>query len=420
MLINISQLNQAQLALAIQQASSGAAFSGNMVNYAINSGFMGPTVLWVTGGAQDITGQKRFLDSPAVPYYSSTGTAPSARWVGDQIGLASGALNTSISQTNANLATTGTTLLTLMVNMSGALTGQGGGGGGTGSNVLVTGSAPISTPNFTGVDAITVTYDGTYVKVSGSSLGGGGGAPNSVTTTGAYIMAGTYTFSGSPLVPDPTQPSGAANLLWTSGVSGVLVARDLDVSGVLYARMTGISGAINAGASITNNYFITGTGVVAASSTGTVTNTFNITSGNTTVNSSGTVNNTFNGAITNVNVALVTGNFVNMSFWFDEYSLGTGLNMVEATVGRSFFFTGYGLGAINSGTQGWFSGSFYQRTPTNVKTNFVDFYLNSGTFFSGRGGFSQEISGLNRVGLDIYRIGTGITGLSIGLFGVGY
>ena len=109
-----------------------------------------------------------------------------------------------------------------------------------------------------------------------------------------------------------------------------------------------------------------------------------------------------------------------MAFWYDQYNLATGLNNVEAVVGRSFFFTGYSVGVINTGTQGFFSGSLYQRTPINTKTSFIDLSLNSGLYFKSQGGFVQEISGLNRVGLDILLLGTGITGLSIGVFGVGY
>jgi hypothetical protein len=150
---------------------------------------------------------------------------------------------------------------------------------------------------------------------------------------------------------------------------------------------------------------------------GVANNTF-YNSGNNTNTVYGTLSNYGDNAV--INLSGITGNFVNMAFYFDEFSLATGLNLVESMVGRSFFFTGYGLGVINTGTQGFLSGSFYQRTQTNAKTNFVNFSLNSGMMFSGQGGFNQEVSGLNRVGLDIYRIGTGITGLSVGLFGVGY
>lgn len=154
-------------------------------------------------------------------------------------------------------------------------------------------------------------------------------------------------------------------------------------------------------------------------SSGILNNTYN-SSGTFTNNVTGNVNNVYNGGTITNNIGYTTGNFVNISFYYDEYNLYTGLNSIEAFVGRSFTFTGYAIGVINSGTQGFFSGSLYQRTPTNSKTNFINFSLNSGTFFTGIGGFSQEITGLNRVGLDIYRIGTGITGLSVGVFGVGY
>ena len=440
MLINANQIDQASLALVIQRTASGASFSGNLVNYAQNSGFMGPTVLWVTGGAQDVTGSKRFRDPLLVNYSGGTGAAPSARWVNDQITASISSSSAAISALSgyvqnasgaltyvrvtgsstiqaANFTGLGGTLVIYsggQIFISGAAAGAGGG-----SNVLVTGSSAISSANFTGAGNVTLTYDGALITVSGTASAGG--VPNTVTTTGAYVMAGSYVFSGSPFVPDPTQPSGAANLEWVSGVSGVLVTNTLNVSGVLYARMTGISGAIVAGSIVTNNYFITGTGVVAASSTGNVTNTFNITSGSAVVSSSGTVSNTFNGTVNSVtNLSGITGNFVTMSFYYDENNLSTGLNTIESFVSRDFTFTGYAAGVITTGTQGAFSGSFYQRTPTNAKTTFINFGLPAGQFCTGRGGFAQVISGMNRVGLDIYTIGTGITGLSVGLFGVGY
>lgn len=406
MLINArSQIDQASLALVIQQATSGAAFSGNVLAYVNGGGWLGNGVVYVTG-AQDITGIKRFLDSPRVPYSGTSGSAPSAKWVNDQIGSYSGwAANTYVLP--STLTATGAAIYTLIVNASGALTGQGGGGsdnvgdwnsvyttgdqsiggiksfavsplvpatigmlvGGTeatnyddlisvsgglqaqigagGSSVKVTGSSSIASPNFTGAGSVFLSYDGTYIRVSGSGAGGGGG--------------------------------------------------------------------------ITNNYFITGTGVVAASSTGNVTNTINVTSGNITIISSGTVNNAFNGTVNQTtNIGVATGNFVNMSFFFDEFTLATGLNQVESFVGRTFTFTGYALGAITSASQGFVSGSFYQRNQTNVKTNFVDFSLGTSMVCSGRGDFAISITGMNRVGLDIYQIGTGVTGLSIGLFGLGF
>lgn len=467
MQISVRQINQSELALFAQQASSGAAFSGNMVAYFAGSGWVGNTVVHATGGAQLISGDKTFTSSPGVPYVGATGAAPSAKYVNDQdISLsgaitgqftyivtgASGSLTTSDATISGILNTKITALSGFTTAASGQLsavrvtgsstlpiahlTGLGGtlvivSGGfifvsgaaaGGGSNTQVTGSAAISAPNFTGVGNVTLTYDGTYVKVSGTA---GADATLSGYVEATFVhrtaidetVLGIKTFTGNPQIPAPTLPSGAANLSFVSGVSGVLVTRDLDISGVLQTQ-------INAGGG--NTYHITGTGVVSvySNASGNITNTFNITSGNVNVTSTGTTTNTYNvsgGTLNNnFNLSGITGNFVNMSFYYDSTTLATGFNNAEAFVGRSFFFTGYALGVINTGTQGMFSGSLYQRTPNNVKTNFINFSLRSGMFFSGVGGFAQEISGLNRVGLDIYLIGTGITGLSIGVFGVGY
>ncbi len=418
MLININQLDQASLSLLIQQVTSGASFSGNFVAYASATGFMGPGVVWTTGGAQEIAGEKRFLVSPLVTYSGSTGSAPSARWVNDQLAAVSGwaaasftdssAISSASGQLAFNLYTTGSGLYTLMVNQSGQastdyatkaslfstgaalskvrvtgsstiqdahfsgiggaqvvsvgglilISGGAGGGGGAGdSNVSATGSSTIASANFTGVGSVAVTYDGTYVKISGIA-----GADS---TLSGYVE--------SNFVNRTTDQSVTGIKTFVS--SPVVPTATLGTQAINLGQASGISGVLAAIAQgTTNNYSFTG----------------------------------------------ITGNFVNMAFWFDQYTLSTGLNSIEAVVGRSFFFTGYSLGVINTGTQGFFSGSFYQRTSLNAKTNFIDFSLNSGVMFRATGGFNQEISGMNRVGLDIYRLGTGITGLSIGLFGVGY
>lgn len=416
MKISAFQIDQASLALVIQQNTSGAAFSGNFVSYVQGSGFMGPTVVWTTGGAQDVSGVKRFVDSPIVPYSGGTGRAPSAGWVNDQLAYYSGWANgtfpsnttlaSASGQLSVNLALTGSGLYALLVNQSGqastdyatksALTNSGAslsrvyvsggslmpsadfsgvggtivyssggrilisggaGGGGGSSTVKVTGSSAIASPNFTGAGTVIVSYDGTFIYASGSAYNDAGLSGyidnNFVNRTTAQSITGIKTFVSSPVVPTATLGTQAINLAQLSGASGVLAA---------------------IGGGTTNNY-------------------------------------TFSG---------ITGNFVNMSFWFDQYNLATGLNTIEAVVGRSFFFTGYSVGTIETGTQGFFSGSFYQRTPTNAKTRFIDFSLNSGVFFRASGGYNQTVTGLNRIGLDIYTIGTGITGLSVGLFGVGY
>jgi len=423
MAIYTKQLDPVSLTNFILNVSTGAAFSGSFLNYLNNSGWMGNLTVSTTGN-QNITGIKRFFDPVLVNYSGGSGAAPSALYVSDlvsslsgsilggfvsktqsndiisgfktftgsvqinpptntghavNLGLLTGAsgilssLATGISGSLSSIKVTGSNVIqsasftglggTLVIYSGNQIFISGAAGGGGGSNTQVTGSAAISAPNFTGVGTTTLTYNGTYVLVSGG--------PATDTVLSGYlenkfihrdltadIISGLKTFTGALGVGVPTTTGHAVNLGYLTGASGVLQS------------------AIN-----------------------------NITGGNTT--------NIFN-------LSGITGNFVNMSFYFDEYNLTTGLNQIEAFVSRDFFFTGYAIGAINSGTRGGFSGSFYQRTTINTKINFRDISLNTGQFFTGVGGSNQIISGMNRVGLDIYSIGTGITGLSVGLFGVGY
>lgn len=439
MKINANQIDLATLTPIVQQITSGTAFSGNFGSYVTNGGYMGPNVVWTSGGQQIISGVKTFDSSPRVPYSGNTGTAPSTLLVLDLIsnysgwatgayssaGLlgASGVLATTIFQTGAALSkvqVTGSSTIQAVnfTGLGGTLIFQsgafvfisGGAGGGGGGSVLVTGSSAISSANFTGVGSTSVTYNGTYVLISGAAGADAtlsGFVENNFVHRGAIdeSISGFKIFTGNPWVPAPTALSGVVNLAYLTGVSGVLVSQ---------------------AGSISNTYYITGTGVVSISASGTtINNTISVTSGNINMTNTGTNVTTSmtvtNGTInSNIYANSLTGNFVNMSWFFDEYSLATGLNQLESFVGRTFIFTGYAIGVINTGTQGSFSGSFYQRNTINAKTNFVSFGLPIGQIFSGRGGFSQEITGMNRVGLDIFSIGTGITGLTVGLFGVGY
>lgn len=454
MKVNVNQIDSVGLTLFVQQASSGAAFSGSFVNYVASSGWLGPNVVSTTGGSQDVSGVKRFTNPIGVVYAGGTGDTVAQLFVTDRIASASGALNTALTTIsgalesgNSAFTVTGSTIVNVanitgggnvqVTLVGGQLVVSGAAGGGSAS-VQVTGSSAISAPNITGKGSVTATYDGTYVILSGAPSAGG--APNAVFTTGVNLLTGiSYTFTGSPLVAAPTLPSGAVNLVYLSGFSGVMTGAIQATSGVLNFQMTGASGAlaardlaisgalqaqIGAGGGTTSNFAITGTGTIniALNASGNMTNTINV-SGNATntFNATGTFNNTFNGSNVNTfNVGVVTGNFVNMSFYFEAYNLNTGLNLIETFVGRNFTFTGYAVGAQTSGTQGFLSGSLYQRTQINGKVPFAAFSFNSGMFVTGVGGLSQTISGLNRVGLDIVNLGTGMTGVTVGLFGVGY
>jgi hypothetical protein len=440
-LINVTQINADQLSAFVRQASSGSAFSGNFINLVSNGIYMGPNVVWTSGGTQDISGQKRFVSSPIIPYSGSTGTAPSARWVNDQISTSAASLASSIADTGAALSkvrvTGGNTIQD--ANFSGIggtqvihsgdcvlISGGAGGGGGAGdSNVLVTGSSTISSANLTGVGGVVITYDGTYIRVSG--------AVGADSTLSGYVenffvnrysdqsVTGVKTFVSSPLVPVATIGTQAVNLGQLSGTSGILHVEITGASGYLFQQMLVMSGTLTGNMT---GAFIGPSGVPGPSGAVGPSGAIGPIGPSGEMGPSGAIGPSGatgpTGAVGSIMISGITGNFVNMSFFFDQFNLTTGLNLLEGFVSRDFFFTGYALGAYNSGTQGLISGSIYQRNTINVKTELTNFVFNSGTFFYASGGFSQVASGMNRIGVDILRIGTGVTGFSVGVFGVGY
>lgn len=481
-LISVSQINNVQLALAIQQSSSGAAFSGNFVSFVSATGYIGPVAVWTTGGAQSISGAKTFNNPVSVPYTGTTGQTVARLYVDIQDASVSGGLTGQIMSLVGGLSGVLTgqyATLTYVNSLSGIIASGAGGGGGSASgavmltgNQLITGIKTfVSSPQVLDVyntapgspyysDAVSIYTLNSVSGVIVAQIPVVGIPQDVVFTSGNQTISGVKTFTGNILIAAPTLPSGAVNLSYLLGVSGVLAGSagagapnavfqtgDQNISGqkiftgsplvafpslpsgatnILY--VSGVSGALAAliagGGGATNYYYITGTGVVNASSfaSGNVVNTFSITSGTTNVINSGSAINTFNisGGTTNFNITGVTGNYVNMSFFFDSTTLVTGLNNIEGFISRNIFFTGYAVGAYTSGTQGNFSGSFYQRTTNNTKVTFQNFFLTSGMYFTGVGGLLQTLSGMNRIGVDIYSIGTGLTGLSLGVFGVGY
>lgn len=494
--INAQQIDQASLALIIQQTTSGASFSGNLVSYAESSGWFGNNVVATTGN-QTITGVKQFFNSPLIPYSGNTGSAPSAKWVNDQIAaysgnadgifVQSGNLISASGQLAYNTYVTGSGLYNLIVNQSGQaatnyatktqlfntgaslskvrvtgggtvqdanfsglggtliihsgstvfISGAAGGGGGAGdSDVQVTGSSVLTTANFTGVGSVVVSYDGSLIRISGTAGAdatlSGYVEGNFVNRSTAQNVTGVKTFVSSPIVPTATTETQAINLGQASGISGVLVERDSTISGVIYGQMTGISGVLaqNAGGvAITNNYYITGTGVVAASShaSGDINNTFSITSGTTTVINSGTAANTYNinsGSTLNFNLGnTVTGNLVNISMFMDPVI--TGLSVGEVFCSMSFNLTGFFLGCVTSGfgpvsgSNAPLSGSLYTRSfADNSKTILSGFTFQSGVNTQFFGSLTHTVPAYARLGIDITNSLSGIQKMTLGFCGV--
>lgn len=418
-LISTRQIDQGQFQLAVQQYASGAAFSGNFVSYVSASGYLGPLAV-VTTGAQTITGVKSFQDSPVVPFSGTTGTAPSRLYVDTRDLTISGVLTGQLSASSSaslvgasgvlaaqtvlasGILSTGnaanTTSITSLSGFTNAMSGQlsavrvtgsstipianftglggtlvissgglifiSGAAGGGASNTLVTGSAAIAAPNFTGVGSVTLTYDGTYVKVSGSTSASatlsGYVESSFVHRYGDELITGVKSFVSSPFVPAPTQPSGAANLSWVSGVSGVLV------------------GQIAPGTTI------------------------------------------FTGAF--INSGTITGNFIEGSFFCDP--VATGLNLFETHIPHSFYLTGAafacrttGYGPVNGAI---LSGKLYQVDLNNTEQTLLNFTFTSGIIYSGSPTLLVLFSGRNRLGLSLTNSLSGIEKFSVGYFGGSY
>jgi hypothetical protein len=288
---------------------------------------------------------------------------------------------------------------TLVIHSGGKIFISGAAGGGGGSNTSVTGSSAITAPNFTGAGSVTLTYDGTYVRVSGTVSSDtllSGYLEGNFVHRGAVdeIISGVKYFTGNPQIPAPVLPSGAANLSWVSGVSGVLIA-----------QMTGMSGVLAANGGVVNTYYITGTG--------TINNTYN--------SSGGAISNTFNDY--EVTQLTITGNFNIASFFLDPVI--TGLNIAESFVGgMGYFFTGAAFSCRTSGSGpvngGIMSGKLYQVDSNNTEQTLYAFTFNSGIVYSGSPSFNLYVTGRNRIGLSLTNGLSGIQKLCVGVFGGTY
>ncbi len=446
MVIKVKQIDPAELTSFVTNASSGSIGAALLAYLAASGNYLGPLVVYTTGDTT-ILGTKTFSNNPVVNYTGGPTTAVQQQYFLDTISGSIALATFSATGNSVNLHGNQIVLdykiftgavgvgnpsigihavnLSFLSGVSGILA-AGGGGGSTANTVQLTGYQLVSGQkdfvNVITVPVPTITSGAVPLSMlSGASgvlqaaLAGAGanGTGIFVQLTGSQIISGIKTFTGMVVVGTPTSLGGAINVSGLSGASGALSQVHITGGPTLqFINFTGEGGTTVY--TIGSTVFISGS---SGDSSPPTINIFNITG-------TGTINNTFNasGGITNTfneySTIITTGSFVNMSFYFDQFNLATGLNQIEAFVSRNFTFTGFALGVINLGTNGFLSGSLYQRTQVNSKTNFADFSLNNGAAFTGVGGFTAPISGLNRVGVDVFLIGTGITGLSIGVFGI--
>ena len=122
-----------------------------------------------------------------------------------------------------------------------------------------------------------------------------------------------------------------------------------------------------------------------------------------------------------INSGQITGNFTNLSFYLSP--VATGLDLAESFVTRTFYYTGFALGAVTTGTSatngGILTGRIYQRETNNNKIILQTFTFGSGQFFKRSGDFSFIITGDNRIGVDITNTLNNIDKFSVGIYGFG-
>ena len=206
-------------------------------------------------------------------------------------------------------------------------------------------------------------------------------------------------------------PGGTGNAFWTIYNSGAQGTSGIWNAYILY---TGASGQIfNYGNTTTfagSSYGYTGLTPTSGTPTG---------AGWNLIAAQGPIGYYINSG------GIITGNFVNMSFFLNP--VNTGLNLAESFVVKTFNITGFSLGCIQSGTgqavggyNGPLSGDFYTRDTGNNKNIIQNFTFQAGMVYSGVVGISLPVTGMMRIGIDLTNTLGSLQGLSIGIFGFGY
>ncbi len=198
MQISVLQIAQPGLNNAIANTISGANFSGILQAYVNASGYLGNQVVYITGD-QDINGIKNYLVSPLVPFVTNTGGAINLNQV---LSLITGSIQSYSGYGD------------------GFLVHRVGDESISGNKSFLT-SISVPNPSNTG-NAVNLLYLSVVSGILQTEI-------NNVNPQGVAHLTGTETFVGqktfllSPLVPIPTNDSGAVPLgyLSTLNLTGV-------------------------------------------------------------------------------------------------------------------------------------------------------------------------------------------------------
>lgn len=105
---------------------------------------------------------------------------------------------------------------------------------------------------------------------------------------------------------------------------------------------------------------------------------------------------------------------LNFAFLGDQFV--TGENFQEKFISKDMIATGFAMGLINAGTNNTV-GNFYVKDTGNNKSVITSFTVNAGDIFTYDWGYGFALPALSRVGVDLFEVGTGALGLTVGLFG---
>jgi len=123
-----------------------------------------------------------------------------------------------------------------------------------------------------------------------------------------------------------------------------------------------------------------------------------------------------------INSGILTGSFISCSFFLSPATT-TGLDLYEVISPNNFFCTGFAVMASVTGSGptngGILTGRIYTKDLTNTKTIFQNFTFNSGAISYISGNFSHPVTGYHRIGIDLRNSLSGLDKLSIGVFGFG-
>lgn len=193
--VRLKQLDLGELTNFIIQVDSGNLSSALISFLNASGGYVGGAVIYSSGDAL-ISGTKTFANNPILQYSGGNTSAVQQQYFLD-------------------------TLTGSLVLASGVLTGnqvQIFGNQSIFDRKIFTGALGVGTP-ITTIDAVNLAYLKIVSGVLSSGAGGGGAGVNSVDTFSIQTISGQKTFTVSPLVVSPTDPSGAANKAYVDAQS---------------------------------------------------------------------------------------------------------------------------------------------------------------------------------------------------------